>query len=160
MKIRKATGSEMLELWGYRDTETASPTARFFHENIRSGNAVFWALDDGGQLIGELYVFSGLEDTELADGMTTAYLCAFRVREDRRGRGLGTELMETVLADLKNRGFRRATIGADEERNVRLYRRLGFTKEIKVCYEDPCARDAAMQPVPEEAGWLLLARDL
>lgn len=57
MLIRKATGEEMLKLWGYQDENTASPTAKFFYRNISSGNAIFWTLDNGGELIGELYVF-------------------------------------------------------------------------------------------------------
>ena len=57
MLIRKATGEEMLNLWGYRDADTASCTAKFFYRSIASGNAVFWTLEHGGELIGELYVF-------------------------------------------------------------------------------------------------------
>jgi hypothetical protein len=37
MVIRKASGDEMLSLWGYQDTESVSPTARFFYENINKG---------------------------------------------------------------------------------------------------------------------------
>ena len=80
MQIRKATGEEMLKLWGYRDHETASPTAKFFYRNVTSGNAVFWTLDNGGELIGELYVFLNLDDKDFADGKNVAYLCAFRVK--------------------------------------------------------------------------------
>ena len=160
MRIRKASAGEMLELWGYPDADGASPTAKFFCESIASGKADFWTLDDDGALIGELYAFLELEDRDFADGVTVAYLCAFRVREDLRGRGFGTRLMEAVLADLKDRGFRRATIGADEERSLRMYRRLGFTKDVKVCFLDPCAMDGDMRPQRQKEGWLLLAKDL
>ena len=43
MLIRKATGEEMLALWGYPDAAAAPPTARFFYDNISGGNAVFLA---------------------------------------------------------------------------------------------------------------------
>ena len=161
--IRKATGSEMLKLWGYRDAADASPTAKFFYRHISSGNAVFWTLDHGGELIGELYAFLDIEeDRDFADGKTTAYLCAFRVRKEYRGQGLGSRLMQEALADLKERGFRRATIGAgkSEERNIRLYRRLGFTGKVKECFFDPCARDVNMQPEPDEEGYWLLSKEL
>ena len=85
MLIRKATAEEMLRLWGFSDAETASPNARFYHRNIASGNAVFWTVDEGGELIGELYVFLNLDDKDFADGVSTAYLCAFRVQEGYRG---------------------------------------------------------------------------
>ena len=104
MLIRKATSNEMLKLWGYPAINNASPTAKFFCQNISSGNADFWTLDNDGELIGELYAFLTItEDKDFADGTDTAYLCAFRVRKDYRGQGLGTRLMEAVLADLKSK---------------------------------------------------------
>ena len=112
MLIRRASGEEMLKLWGYQDVNKASPTAKYFYHNISSGNAIFWTLDNDGELIGELYVFFDIEeDKDFADGISTAYLCAFRVKKEYRGHGLGSRMMETVLADLKVSGFRRATIG-------------------------------------------------
>ena len=101
MVIRKATGEEMLELWGYQDTESASPTARFFYENINSENANFWTVENEGKLIGELYVFLNLDDKDFADGKKTAYWCAFRVQEKYRRQGIGTRLIETAVKDIK-----------------------------------------------------------
>ena len=160
MLIRKASAEEMLDLWGYEDANQAPPTAQFFYRNISSGNAVFWTVEQGGELIGELYAFLNIEeDKDFADGTNTAYLCAFRVKKEFRGQGLGSRMMEAALADLKARGFRRATIGASEERNKKLYRRLGFDTKIKDCYFDPCARDEDMRPEPD-AGFWLLSKDL
>lgn len=162
MLIRKATCEEMLALWGYRKKSTASPTARFFCDNINSGNAVFWTLDNDGKLIGELYAFLELEDRDFADGQNTAYLCAFRIREEYRGQGYGSKLMNTVLNDLKEKGFRYAVIGvgSDEPQNIRLYQRLGFNTKIRDCHYDPCAMDENMCPVYEETAWWLLRKDL
>ena len=58
-------------------------------------------MDHNGELIGELYVFLDLEDKDFADGNNTAYLCAFRVKPEYRGRGLGTSMMEKALKELK-----------------------------------------------------------
>lgn len=162
MKIRSATGAEMLALWGYADLDAASPTARFFYQNIASGNAVFWALEHEGALIGELYAFFDLADKDFADGKTTAYLCAFRVKPGFRGQGLGSRLMETALGELKARGFRRAAIGVSENepQNLRLYRRFGFTEKVKDCRVDPCAMDEHMQPVVDPEPWVLLYKTL
>ena len=160
VRIRPASGEETLALWGY-DRASAPPTAVFFYRNIAAGNAVFWALEREGALIGELYAFLDIEeDRDFADGSTAAYLCAFRVRKDFRGRGLGSRLMEAALDDLRERGFRRVTIGADGERQEKLYRRLGFDFLVKTCYIDPCARDENMRPLPVEEGYVLLAKDL
>ncbi len=161
-RIRQATGEEMLALWGYSGLEAASPTARFFYETISAGDALFWTIERDDSLIGELYVFLNLMDKDFADGATTAYLCAFRVREAFRGQGMGSRLLETALADLKARGFRRATIGVspEEPQNVRLYRRHWFLKKVKDCHNDPCGLDAAGNPDYDPKGWWLLAKEL
>ena len=162
MRIRKASGNEMLMLWGYPELEKASPTAKFFYQNIASGNAVFCALEHEGALIGELYAFFDLEDKDFADGKTTAYLCALRVKESFRGHGFGSRLMETALTELKARGFHRAAIGVSESepRNLQLYRRFGFTEKVKDCRADPCAMDEHMRPVVDPAPWMLLYKEL
>ena len=162
MLIRKATGEEMFALWGYQEINTASPTAKFFYNNITTGNAVFWALYDEAELVGELYAFLDLEDKEFADGKNTAYLCAFRVKKEYRGCGNGSRLMKTALAELKIKGFRYVTIGveSDELRNITLYRHFGFNRKIKDCHYDPCAMDESMRPQYEETAWWLLQKEL
>ena len=162
MLIRKATGEEMLKLWGYQDSMTASLTAKFFYHHISSGNAIFWTLDHDGELIGELYVFLKLEDQDFADGVNTAYLCAFRVKEEYRGQGLGSSLLKAALAELKETGFRTATIGvgSDKPENIRLYRRFGFTEKIKDCHYDPCGMDENGRPEYEEDAWWPLSKVL
>ena len=160
MQIRNANRDEMLKLWGYQRGDKLSPTARFFYDSISSGNAVFWTLDNDGELIGELYVFLDIEfDRDFADGHETAYLCAFRVKKEYRRHGLGSRLMEAAFADLRKKGFFHATIGVSEEHNERMYRHMGFTRQIKDCYFDPCAMDENMQPTSDE-GYKLLIKDL
>ncbi len=107
-------------------------------------------------------MFRDLEDKDFADGQSTVYLCAFRVKEEYRGQGIGTRLMETVLADLKANGYCRTTIGVDRDdpRNRDFYRRMGFTQKVKVCYYDPCGQDENMQSLFEEQGWDLLQKEL
>ena len=161
MHIREATSEEMLTLWGRQD-DTISTTARFFCDNIDSGNAIFWTIDNGGELIGELYAFRDLSDKDFADGINTAYLCAFRVKEEYRGHGLGSSLLEHATAKLKKMGFRNITIGvgSDEPQNIRLYGRFGFTEKIKDCHYDPCGLDENAQPEYEEEPWWLLLKTL
>ena len=161
MQIRKATAAEMLELWGYKELDTASPTAKFFYDNINTGNADFWTIDKDGELIAELYAFFNLEDKDFADGKTTAYLCAFRVKKEYRGQGNGSMLMTEVLKDIKEKGYQKVTIGvgSDEPQNYRLYQRLGFNTKIKDCHYDPCGMDDNMQPKYEETVWWLLQKD-
>ena len=162
IRIRRATGEEMLALWGYREPGLAPPTAQFFYRNLSAGRALFWALDRDGALIGELYAFLELPDPDFADGESTAYLCAFRVKREYRGQGFGSRLLTAALAELKALGFRRVTIGVgcDEPRNKRLYRRFGFTEKVKDCHYDPCGLDEQRRPLYEETAWELLAAEL
>ncbi|MDE6107176.1 MAG: GNAT family N-acetyltransferase [Oscillospiraceae bacterium] len=157
MEIKKATNQEMLSLWGYESADSVPPTALFFQENIRSGNAEFWTLNDNGQIIGELYIFWRLGDPDFADGKSRAYLCAFRVKSEYRGKGYGSFLLKEVLEYIKNKGFQIATIGVDatEEHNIRLYHRFGFINKVKDCFEDPCDVDSEMKPKACPCFWLL-----
>ena len=159
MHIRTAGAEEMLALWG-EDPAHPSPTARFNCENIQSSNATLFVWDRGGALVGELYLFRSLSDPDFADGEKRAYLCALRVREDLRGRGAGTALMEHAMAQAVREGFSALTIGVEysEEANIRFYRRLGFTEHVKNCVFDPCAMDENMEPEAHTGFHLLLKR--
>ena len=70
--------------------------------------------------------------------------------------------MKTALDELKEEGFAHATIGVnpDEVQNVKLYRRLGFSTKVKECFLDPCGFSADGTSVIDEAGWILLSKDL
>ena len=150
MQIRKASAGEMLSLWEYDDLSKASNTAKYFYQNIESGNAVFWTMEHDGKLIGELYVFRDIPfDRDFADGKTTAYLCAFRIEKEYRGRGLGTRLMETVLADLKAAGFRRVTIGVGPPYHRGSARKRSSTSGCITAWASPKrSRTAMLIPAP------------
>ena len=156
MLIRQANEDEMLALWG-ETPDNMRPTSSFFYENIRNKNAELWAYDDDGRLAGELFVFKSVDDTDFADGKDRAYLCAFNISKDLRGKGYGTKLISHVINHLKNEGIKTVTIGVDEteEANIRLYHRLGFLEKIKDCNADPCDVDENMQAKPCETFWLL-----
>ena len=135
MKIRGAAEHELLKLWGYESIHTASSNARFFCDNIKRGNAEFWTLDYDGELVGELYVFYDLEDKDFADGKRTAYLCAFRVRTDFRGQGLGSKLICRVMEHIKDLGYQRISIGVDttDMANSFIYAAWFYNKGKRVC---------------------------
>lgn len=148
MEIRQASAQEMLQLWNYDGRRPLSNNARFFCNCIQRGDAAFWTIDEGGELIGELYVFYRLEDRDFADGERRAYLCAFRVRKDWRGQGLGERLLTAVLGHVRSVGYREVTIGVElsEPRTMAFYRRMGFETVVKDSGLDPCDRDEKMQP--------------
>ena len=155
MIIRQGTLAEMSSLW-YKFY-----TFEFFSGNIESGNAEFWTVEDGGCLTGEIYIFKQLDDSDFADGNTTAYLYGFRIEEAVRGRGIGTMLMNRVLERLRELGFKYAVIGVEPDKvaNIRLYNRLGFVDKIKTLRLNPCDVDRNNMPT-EGPEYILLRKAL
>ena len=71
-----------------------------------------------------------------ADGLCddeTAYLFAFRTNEEHQGKGYFSILFKYMIEDLKQRGFKKVTLGVepDEEKNKTIYFKYGFTNHIK-----------------------------
>ncbi len=109
----------------------------YFIDGIEKGNIEFWTVENelDNSLIGELYIFWNSEDEEEANGKDRAYLCAFRVEKEFQGRGIGKRLMQMVLCRVKEKGFKEATIGADNDNAERLtcmYKSWGFSELIKL----------------------------
>lgn len=133
MIIRLGSKAEMKQLWG----NSNSHTEIYFMDGIEKGNIEFWTIEDevNKSLVGELYIFWNSEDEDEANGKDRAYLCAFRIKREFQGRGLGKELMQRVLCRVKERGFSEVTIGADNddaERLTCMYKSWGFVEEIKL----------------------------
>lgn len=148
MKIRIATVDEMKALWKF----SGSPTYKYFVDGIKSENIEFWTIEnlEDSKLIGELYIFWNSEDPDEANGINRAYLCAFRIEEEFRGRGLSSSLMNTVLSRVKENGFSEVTIGVDNENYEKLkkiYNSWGFNELVKQQYCDYHYLDSNNSPV-------------
>lgn len=98
-------------------------------DSSQRGRSLMWVVDlEGTGIIGQLFVQLNSARTELANGMTRAYIYGFRIRPLYRGNGLGTSMMKIVEADLKRRGYKKITlnVGRDNPEARRLYERLGY----------------------------------
>ena len=103
--------------------------------DVRTGkNIPYYGILDG-EIICEAYAAPGYEPA--AEGGTvpvpgTAYLSAFRTVREFRGKGFFSKLMAFMLADLKQKGFVRATVGVEPEEalNKEMYLHWGFTDLI------------------------------
>jgi GNAT superfamily N-acetyltransferase len=62
----------------------------------------------------------------LTDGATHAWVCDVYVDRDARGRGLGTWLAQSVVADLRDRGVPRIVLATADAHDV--YRKAGFSE--------------------------------
>jgi ribosomal protein S18 acetylase RimI-like enzyme len=102
---------------------------RLEFERSQIGGSVLWVAEktDFG-VIGQLFVQLNAERQELANGLSRAYMYAFRIRQPYRNLGLGTRMMEIMEEDLLRRGFTWITlnVGKTNYSARRLYSRLGY----------------------------------
>ena len=122
-------------LFNYRDID------EMIRENgrrISCGEIAIFALFEGDRLAGELRVAYRHEDEAFAARGRRAYLYAFRVHRDLRGRGLGTHLLHAVLSRLSDAGYTEFTVGVEDDNpRVRaLYERFGFSTCVARKYEE------------------------
>ena len=63
----------------------------------------------------------------------TVYLSAYRTITEYQGKGYFSKLMTYMLNDLKNKGYKRVTLGIEpkEEKNKQIYDHFGFNEYIK-----------------------------
>lgn len=131
MFIKKGTSKEMLELWNGRFADFANDHV----SKIDSGVQEVWLMKDDAadKFIGELHILWDSEDKDQANGFDTAYIMAFRINPEYQDRKLGSMLMKRVLERIKENGYIKATIGADdsEPKLAGMYQNWGFTKKIK-----------------------------
>lgn len=131
MKIKRGTSEEMLILWNGRFIDfVESHTSR-----IDSGVQEVWLMEDEekNKFIGELHILWDSQDKDQANGIDKAYLMAFRIDPDYQGQKLGTALMKRVLERIKEKGFTKATIGADDydPKLAVMYQKWGFNHKVK-----------------------------
>lgn len=161
MIIRIGSKDELKQLWGNSNVLTKT----YFIDGIEKGNIEFWTIENeiDSALIGELYIFWNSEDKDEANGNDRAYICAFRVKEEFRGLGLGKKLMQRVLRRVKERGYIEATIGADNddaERLTYMYKSWGFSELIKLQNTDYRYIDKNNNPTYYEVPYALYLNKL
>lgn len=132
MIIKRTGVKEMLEIWNGRFEDFVERISA----RVESGEEECWLMYDeqAGKWIGELHIrWNNPDKPEEANGVDTACLEAFRMDEAYQGRHLGTQLMARCLNRIRERGFTRATIGADDDdpKLGPMYQRWGFIRRIR-----------------------------
>lgn len=132
-----------------------------FAELISDGSCYVYAKVLFKRALGIAFLFTNLDDKDLADGENTCYVANVFVHPRLRGKGMGSEILNYIAEIARKKGFKQMTIGVDEEieKNVKLYKRLGFTREIKRNSFDAVLKNSDGKPLAIKEH-LILAKDL
>lgn len=77
-----------------------------------------------GKIVGAVWVRVMDDYGHIGDGIPSF---AISLYEDYRGQGIGTEMMRRMLAELKQRGYEKASLAVQKENYaVKMYRSVGF----------------------------------
>ena len=100
-----------------------------FQSSLR-GEAIMWIAEhEVGGIIGQLFVQLVSARSELADGVSRAYIYAFRVQANFRDQGIGSRMLQFAEESLLQRGYNWVSlnVGQDNIAARRLYTRLGYS---------------------------------
>jgi ribosomal protein S18 acetylase RimI-like enzyme len=132
--VHRAHAAAMPELAPYvSDVETWEERRALYDSLLRRPDTVLLLALEGDVTVG--YAFAHVQpvrDTWIADtwriGARVAEIESLSVRADRRGRGLGSALLEALERELNAQGVDDVIVGAPagNESALRLYRRRGF----------------------------------
>lgn len=132
LTLRPMTSQELSALTALFDYNDVPAMIAENSRLIDSGDFSIYLLFDGDDLIGELHVTWRSEDPLASIDGQRAYLSAYRIRDDRQGRGLGQYLLRGMIDAIEARGYREITIGVEDDnlRAKHLYRKFGFTEFV------------------------------
>ncbi len=101
------------------------PELKLYYEDFGSGRADCCIVaEDDGQVVGAVWTRI-MNDYGHVDDDTPSF--AISLYKDYRGRGIGTRLMKMMLALLKEKGFKRASLAVQKANYaVRMYLKTGF----------------------------------
>ena len=154
---KKATIKDMQQNWNYLiEIHPDNNAWKIWKEkaikDMENGNAIVYYGILNGVIISEATAMLSNLDVQNSDELvddTTAYLSAFRTRKEYRGKGFFSELYKFMENDLKNKGYKKLTLGVEpcEVKNMIIYFKYGFTDFIKTAYEIEPAKNENEEPI-------------
>ncbi|OGO27729.1 MAG: hypothetical protein A2W33_08600 [Chloroflexi bacterium RBG_16_52_11] len=127
--IRGATENDLVALEWNGEYSHFRRLYKEIFQSAQKGDAILWVADfrDVG-IIGQLFVQLNSLRMELADGVTRAYLYAFRIKPDYRRNGVGSHMLNYVENHLIKQGFRYIclNVSRDNTEARELYERSGY----------------------------------
>lgn len=128
--VREARESDLPDLeWEGRYQHFRRIYRRSMKEANR-GRRVLLVAEVDEKIVGQVFIQLASGRKELADGDSSGYLYAFRVRPSYRNRGIGSLLLDEAEAELRRRDFERAVIAVAKanEGARRMYEKRGYQK--------------------------------
>lgn len=141
---KTATVDEMETKWNYEIKKHKSPNWKIWKteaiERVKKGQSIAYYGILNGVIICEATAMLDKNFVQNSDSLVdnkTAYLCAFRTVEKYQGKGYFSELFRFMIDDLKNKGYKKVTLGVEptETENLKIYQHLGFDAFIKSAQE-------------------------
>jgi ribosomal protein S18 acetylase RimI-like enzyme len=101
------------------------PELKLYYESFGTGTADNCIVaDDGGKVIGAVWTRI-MNDYGHVDDDTPSF--AISLYKEYRGRGIGTRMMNEMLALLKEKGYKQASLAVQKANYaVRMYEKVGF----------------------------------
>ena len=127
--------SVLTELFTYNDVSEMITSNT---KKMENGEIDVFCLYLEERLIGELRVAYTHKDSRFAIMGKKAYLYALRIHKDFRGNGYGKYLLDEVINNLYQKGYKEYTIGVEEDNKpaLRLYSKLGFSELVATIDEE------------------------
>lgn len=132
-KLRVEEFPELRDLFGDDPMRLWPKYAQLRIKQLENHEIDIYVFEVNGEIIGELtvhYVNQNLP-TETIPGQR-AYFSTFRVIHHMQGLGIGQELMNYAIEDLKSKGYTEFTVGVEADNPVanHIYAKMGFIEPI------------------------------
>ena len=139
---RKSTLEDLNRIWDYQIAQNPDDSRylrwkeNFISRNVHNQAATYVTVIDG-EPVGEVTLDFHAEAygnpalrSKLADGKTTAYLTALRIRKEYEGNGHVSALIRYVEDAAREMGYQYLTIGVEaaEARNLAIYLHWGYNR--------------------------------
>ncbi len=105
------------------------PYTEQFRREIAAGNRVVYIYKENGAFLGEIAYVLHMDAPDYTIENRRIYISRLLVKSTHRGRGIGSALLDFVLAEVQKQGFTEASVGVDKANAAarHLYRKKGFT---------------------------------
>lgn len=110
----------------------SQPLADKWLDEIKSGNRLVFIYKINGEFIGEGALVFDTGDSDYTIPERRVYVSRMIVKKEYRNRGIGSEILEFLIAKAKSMGFSEMTIGVDKDNvnALHMYRKHGFTEVL------------------------------